>query len=592
MNRGRFATNNMTKPERKWVLIRLSKYILQHKLLILLVVIFSMASNICSLIGPYLSGRAIGVIEKGLKGSVDMAAVLKYAGTMLVLYIFSAVFAYALSITMINLTRRVVKQLRSDIFNKLSTLPVGYFDVHQTGDLLSRVSYDIDVLNTSMSTDIVQILASVITIVFSFSMMAAISLWLLIIFFFTIPLTVVMITYITRKTRPLFRKRSAKLGELNGFIEEMISGQKTLKAYNQEETFYNKFSECNADACKAYYNADYYGTITGPSVNSVNNLSLALTSAFGAILFLKGMLGMDNVASFVLYSRNFSGPINEIANIIGDLQSALSAGERIFKLLDEEPEPEDMPGAVKLDAARGNIKFKNVNFEYIPGRPIINNLSLDIKPGSKVAIVGPTGAGKTTIINLLMRFYDPQSGSVMLDGRDIRNIKRSDLRKSYTMVLQDTWLFQGTVFENISYGKDDANLEEVKRACKAAGISSYIESLPYKYDTVINDDATNISKGQKQLLTIARAMLLKSHLLIFDEATSNVDTCTEEQIQKAMGELMSGKTCFIIAHRLSTIRNSDMIIVVFDGKIAETGSHGELMQKNGIYAGMYNAQFV
>jgi len=589
----RFAESKLTKGEKKRILLRLIRYVMQYKHLLFVAVFFSILTNVCALIGPYLSGKAIGLLESVRDGgTLDMEKVLFYSAVMLVLYLLSALFAYLLTLAMVNLTRCVVKQMRSDVFRKLSILPVGYFDMHQTGDILSRMSYDIDVINTSLSTDIVQILSSVITIVVSFVMMIVISPKLMLVFAFTVPLMCVLITVITKKTRPLFRKRSAKLGELNGFVEEMISGQKTLKAYGQEDRSNERFAVENGEASKAYYNAEFFGTTVGPTTNFVNNLAMALVSVFGAVLYIGGGIGLDGIASFVLYSKKFSGPINEIANIIGDLQSALSAGERIFRLLDEDPEIDDVPDALPLTDVEGDVAFDHVDFAYVADKPVIEDLSLNIEKGSRVAIVGPTGAGKTTIINLLMRFYDPQSGRILLDGKDLRSLKRADLRKSYTMVLQDTWLFQGTIYENIAYGKEGATLEDVKRVCRAAGIDSYVESLPDGYDTLINDDATNISKGQKQLLTIARAMLVDSHLLIFDEATSNVDTCTEEQIQKAMNGIMEGKTNFIIAHRLSTVRHADVILVVFDGRIVETGSHEELMELGGIYAGMYNAQFI
>ena len=383
----------------------------------------------------------------------------------------------------------------------------------------------------------------------------------------------------------------AELGELNGFVEEVTSGQRTTKAYHREEVMIGRFDEKNKEAVDAYCNADYYACVMGPSVNFVNNFSLALISVFGALLYMGGAISLGNISSFVLYSRKFSGPINEFANLLAEMQSAFSAAERVFRLLDEEPEPADAPGAAELSHVQGDVALKNVRFGYEPDQIVLSNLSLNAPRGSVTAIVGPTGAGKTTIINLLMRFYDAQSGAITVDCRSIYGVTRKSLRLAYTMVLQDTWLFHGTVFENLAYGREDATMEKVVAAAKAARIHDTIMSLPDGYDTVLTDNGSNISKGQKQLLTIARAMLLDSPMLILDEATSNVDTQTERRIQDAMLRLMEGRTCFVIAHRLSTIQNADRILVVNGGDIVEQGTHRELMQRNGFYAELYHSQF-
>ena len=576
--------------DRKKVLLRLWTYIYAHKWMALGAVLLTVASNLLALLGPMLSGAAIDAI--GIEpGQADFPTVFFYCGLMIVFYAVSSLLSYILSILMIQLSQKIVFQMRQQVFDRLTQLPVRYFDGHQTGDIVSRISYDIDTVNASLSNDLLQIAASVITVVGSFIMMVAISPVLVLVFVITIPMSILFTRYMTKKVRPLFRQRSVKLGEMNGFVEEVITGQKTTKAYHQEETMVSRFDERNKAAVDAYYNADYYGGMTGPSVNFINNLSLAFVSIFGAILFLWGNLSIGNLSSFVLYSRRFSGPINEVANIISELQSACAAAERVFRLIDEEPEPAAAPGAVAIQQVEGQVAMDHVKFGYNPGKTIIHDLSFTAPKGSLTAIVGPTGAGKTTLINLLMRFYDPQSGAITLDGRDIQQITRKSLRLSYAMVLQDTWLFTGTIFENLAYGKKGATLEEVQKAAKAARIHRYIMSLPKGYDTILDENGMNISQGQKQLLTIARAMLLDAKMLILDEATSNVDTRTEIQIQAAMRELMKGKTCFVIAHRLSTIQNADRILVVRDGDIVEQGTHSALMAQNGFYASLYNSQF-
>lgn len=579
------------KPKnRKGTLIRLGKYMMRYIWLLLLALALTIGSNLFSLIGPTLSGYAIDAIEPGA-GHVEFDRVFYYAGLMVIFYVVSSLLSYLLSVLMIHISRKVVYRMRKDVFDRLLSLPVGYFDTHQTGDIISRISYDIDTINASLSNDLVQILATVITVIGAFGMMVVISPQLVMVFVFTVPLSIIMTKLITSKTRPLFRLRSRKLGELNGFVEEMISGQKTLKAYYQEANTIEKFDIKNEEAVEAYYRAEYFGSVTGPTVNFINNLSLSLISVFGALLYLAGSMTVGNISSFVLYSRKFSGPINEFANIISEFQSALAAAERVFLLIDEIPEPLDAEDAKELTSVEGNVRIEDVSFGYVEGNPIIRNLNLNADKGKLVAIVGPTGAGKTTLINLLMRFYDVGDGHIYVDNKDSSQVTRKSLRRSYAMVLQDTWLFEGSIFDNIAYGKEGATLEEVITAAKAAKIHSFIKRLPKGYETVLSDDGTNISKGQKQLMTIARAMLLESPMLILDEATSNVDTRTEIQIQQAMLKLMENKTCFVIAHRLSTIQHADVILVVNHGEIVEQGTHEELMQKKGFYHQLYRAQF-
>lgn len=570
--------------------LRLGQYMLHYKWLLTLALACTLGSNLFSLIGPRLTGYAIGAIEPG-RGAVDFGRVWYYAAWMAGFYVVSAAMSYGLQVLMLTISRKVVYRMRQDVFEKLMTLPVGYFDIHQTGDIISRISYDIDTLNASLSNDVVQLLTTVITVVGALVMMLTISPALVLVFVITVPLSVVMTRILTGKTRPLFRERSAKLGEMNGFVEEMITGQKTLKVYGREDYTIARFDRKNKSAVDAYYRAEYYGSIVGPCVNFVNNLSLSLISVFGALLYLAGSMSIGNISSFVLYSRKFSGPINEAANIMSELQSALAAAERVFRLLDEGPERRDVPDAEELAEVSGCVEAEHVDFGYLPGQTIIHDLSFQAQSGRLIAIVGPTGAGKTTLINLLMRFYDPQKGCIRVDGKENEALTRKSLRQAYAMVLQDTWLFYGTIAENLAYGKENATMEEVVAAAKAAHIHSFIKRLPQGYDTILTDEGTNISKGQKQLLTIARAMLLDAKMLILDEATSNVDTRTEQQIQKAMRKLMENKTCFVIAHRLSTIQNADLILVVKDGEIIEQGTHRQLMEQDSYYRHLYLAQY-
>ncbi len=573
----------------KYILKKLCYYVSQHWLRLALAVALTLLSNVLALIGPSLSGYAIDAIIG--PGQVNFERVFYYAGLMLIFYLASSALSYLISAVMVTTTQKIVFRMRQDAFESVSRLPVSYTDSHPIGDILSKLTYDIDTVSTSLSHDVVQILSSVVTVFGSLWMMIRLSPLLVLVFVVTIPLSIFLTKYITSRTRPLFHQRSRKLGELNGFVEEMVSGLKTTKAYHQEETMIARFDAKNNEAVDAYYRADYYGSITGPSVNFVNNLSMSFVSMFGALLFLFGRMSLGQISSFVLYSRRFSGPINEMANIVAELQSAFAAGDRVFRLIDEQPEPLDKPGAIALAGAEGDVELSHVAFGYDPEQIVLKDLSLHARPGSVTAIVGPTGAGKTTIINLLMRFYDRQGGDIRLDGHSIEDIQRGSLRSSYAMVLQETWLFGGTVFENIAYGSPNATLEDVKRVARMAKIDHFIEQLPQGYDTVMLENGGNISKGQKQLMTIARAMLLDAHMLILDEATSNVDTQTEQRIQDAMIELMKDKTCFIIAHRLSTIQHADNILVVRDGDIVEQGTHEELMKKGGFYHQLYAAQF-
>jgi ATP-binding cassette subfamily B protein len=570
--------------------LRLLKYSMEFKYILFAVLVLCLISNVLSLFGPSLAGKAINEAAAGA-GKVNFKAVYGYAIKMLIFYVTSSLLSYIISVIMMHTGRHLARQLRKDVFDKLMSLPVSYYDRHQAGDIISRVSYDIDVVSTCFSTDIVQIMTNIVTVVGSLIMMLIISPPLVTITLITIPLAIAYTRYMGKKTRPLFCKRSAKYGQMNGFVEEMFSGQKTILAYAHEDAVIDDFDNINGEAADAFYQAEYYGMSTGPSVGFINNLGLSLICMFGSLLYLLGVVTVGQISSFILYSRKFSGPINEIANIVTELFSAISAAERVFRLLDETEEPEDEPDAIELTDIQGNVELDHISFGYIPGIKIIKDFSLEAKAGQTVAIVGPTGAGKTTLINLLMRFYDIDSGKIRLDGHDISTITRKSLRSAYAMVLQDTWVFNGTVYDNIAYGSSDATMEKVVEAAKAARIHSFIKRLPKGYNTVIGEDGGNISKGQKQMLTIARAFLYDAPILILDEATSNVDTTTEKLIQDAMLRLMKGRTCFVIAHRLSTIQNADHIIVMNNGQIIEDGNHESLMNSKGFYYKLYESQF-
>ncbi len=574
----------------KGTLLKLFSYMGKYKFAFFGIIVLSLVSNVLGLLGPNFAGSAINEAAAGV-GKVNFDRVFYYAALMLGVYILSSVMAIVISIMMTRVSRRISENMRQDVFEKLLRMPVGYFDQNQAGDIISRVSYDIDVIGTCIATDVTQILTSIVTVAGSLIMMIVISPLLSLTALVTIPIAIGYTVRMKKVTQPLYSKRSKSYGKLNGFVEEMFSGQKTIQAYAYEEKVEERFDKINYDAADIYREAEHYGCTIGPTVNVVNNLGLALVAIFGAFLYMYRLIALGQISSFVLYSRKFSGPINEIANIMNELYSALSAAERVFELLGSEEEAADIENAVELENAHGDVEMQHVNFGYLPGKTIIHDLNLKADAGKLIAIVGPTGAGKTTIINLLMRFYDVDSGCILVDEKEIKEYRRKSLRGAYAMVLQDTWVFNGTIFDNIAYGKENATREEVIAVAKAAHIHSFIMRLPQGYDTIISEDGGNISKGQKQLLTIARAMLYESRILILDEATSNVDTNTERRIQKAMRELMKDKTCFVIAHRLSTIKGADRILVANHGDVIEQGTHESLMESKGFYYSLYRAQF-
>ena len=574
----------------KGTLIKLYKTLLPFKVLIIFVVALSIFSCVLSLLGPYFCGEAINEVEKG-PGMIDFSIVWKWAVMMLVSYLFSEVVYLTINLIMVSVSKKTGYILRKECFEKLHRLPVSVFDDNSAGDILSRISYDVDVVATSIQTDISQIITTIITVLGSFFMMLKISLPLSCITMVTLPVTIIYTIHIKGITRPLYSKRSEKYGEMNGFVEEMFSGEKTIQAYSYEENVSKEYAKINKEASDAYFNADVRGVTIGPTMGMMNNLSLALNGMIGSILYMFSFATLGQLSSFILYSRKFAGPINELSNIMNEIFSALSAAERIYSFLGMKEDPEDASDAIELTSGEGRVELRDVSFSYSTEKEILHSVSFSTEKGKTLAIVGETGAGKTTIINLLMRFYRPQGGKILIDGIDSAKLTDRSLRSQFAMVLQDTWLFRGTVLENIAYGREDATREEVVEAAKKAGIHHFITTLEKGYDTVISENGGNISKGQKQLLTIARALLSKAPVLILDEATSNVDTSTEKKVQKAMTALMKGRTAIVIAHRLSTIENADEIIVMSHGSVVEKGTHSSLLEKKGAYYNLYRSQF-
>ena len=578
------------KQSRRHTLLRLWRFLRPHGLSLLLTALLLVLANLLTLALPLFSGWAVDAI--GLKaGHVDFSGVLRSCGGMAACCLLAAALNYLVSSRLIQIGQAVSYDLRKAAFQRMTELPVQYFDTHPSGDLISRICYDVDKVNTSLSTDLLQICTSVLTVAGSFVMLLWLSPTLSVVFFVTVPLSILLTSVQMKRMHPLFRRRSRELGALNGFAEERIGRQRAIRTYGVEAADQRQFEARNDQASQAYYEADCASAALGPSVNFINNLSLAAISVFGAMLYLGGSLSFGTLSSFVLYSRKFSGPIREAADLLGDLQASVAAAERILDLLDEPPEPADGPEAREPAHLRGDLSFRHISFQYIPGQPVLRDFCAEIPAGKMVAVVGPTGSGKTTLVSLLLRFYTPQEGSILLDGLPLSAYTRDGLRRRMAMVLQDTWLFGGTVAENIAYGTPGATREQIAEAAKAACIHRFICSLPEGYDTVLTDEGAGISKGQRQLLAIARCFLSQADLVILDEATSDVDTETEEQIRAALERLRQGRTCFVIAHRLATVRNADQILVMSDGRVAEAGTHQELLAAGGLYARLYQAQF-
>nr|WP_325300377.1 ABC transporter ATP-binding protein [uncultured Oscillibacter sp.] len=573
---------------KKHVLTRLGRFLRPYGLPFLLLLVLLMAGNLLSLAAPLLSGRAMDAV--GIRaGGVDFPGVFRNCAGMLGCYALSSLLNYVVSSRLIRTAQAVSHDLRKAAFDHMSELPVDYFDTHPAGDLISRVCYDVDTVNATLSTDLLQLGTSVFTVAGSFLMLLILSPRLTLVFLVTVPLSAALTRFQMKRIHPLFRLRSKELGALNGFAEERMGCRRSIRTYGVEEADLRLFDARNGAASQAYYDADRASAALGPSVNFINNISLTAVSVFGALLYLGGGLSLGSLSSFVLYSRKFSGPIREAANLLAELQASAAAAERVLDLLDEEPEAADPPEALLVKHLEGDIRFDRVTFGYDPARPVLRNFTAHIPAGSLAAVVGPTGAGKTTLVSLLLRFYRPQSGTITVDGIPLDTYSRDGLRRRLALVLQDTWLFGGTIAENIAYGAPGTSREQIVEAAKAARIHRFISSLPQGYDTVLTGEV--VSKGQKQLLAIARCLLTDADVVILDEATSNVDTETEGEISLAMERLRQGRTCFVIAHRLATIRGADLILVLDQGGAAESGTHRELLAAGGVYAQLYAAQF-
>ena len=566
------------------------KSIKKYRFPILMSIILTVGSAILGLFIPKILGDMTTIAVDSYP-DLDWSALGGKAILIICLFCASSLLGYGQAYILAVVSAKYTKDLREQILEKISKLPISYFDKHQYGDTLSRMSNDVDVLTTSMSQEIADVSMSVTTLIGVMIIMLTISVPLSLISFIVVPLSVAVVGQIMRFAQKYFREQQKTLGVLNSEIEEDYSGQIVIKSNSYEDTAMEEFNKVNEKLTMVSRRAQIFSSLSFPVTHIFTNLGYVAICALGGVFVVQGQITIGNIQAFIQYVSRFNRPITEIASTTSTLQSLLAASERIFEFLNEKEEQPDIEPAKKIESVKGAVEFHNVNFGYVPERPIIRDFSVKVKPGMKVAIVGPTGAGKTTIINLLMRFYEPDSGYISIDGVPTREMKRADVRKLFGMVLQDTWLFSGTVEENLRYGKLNASLDEIKKAAKASNVNHIIEALPKTYHSEISEDSDNISAGEKQLITIARAMVANPPMMILDEATSNVDTRTEQLIQDSFEKLTSGRTSFVIAHRLSTIRNSDLILVMKDGAIVEQGSHEQLLKLNGFYAELYNSQF-
>ena len=596
MGGGRFAPGE--KPKNfKSSIKKLVKYLGAYKIAIFIVMILAAAATLFSVAGPKIMAKATNALFDGLMskiagtGGIDFSYIGKILLFTLGLYTFSSAVSFAQGWIMTGISQKISYRLRKDISEKIGRMPMSYFESRTYGEVLSRITNDVDTLGTTLNQSITQIITSVATLVGTLIMMLSISPLMTLISLIILPISAFLLSAVIKKSQKYFRTQQEYLGHINGIVEETYSGHTVVQAYNKEQETVDEFCSVNNVLYSSAWKAQFLSGMMMPVMQFVGNMGYGGVAISGGLLAIKGVIGIGDIQAFIQYVKQFTQPIQQIAQVINQVQSMAAAAERVFEFLDEEEEEQSPADAVIPENVTGAVRFDHISFGYDPEKIIIGDFSADVKAGQKIAIVGPTGAGKTTIVKLLMRFYDVNSGTISLDGTDIRKIPRGRLRENFGMVLQDTWLFNGTIMENIRYGRLDATDEEVIAAAKAAHAHHFIKSLPNGYNMVLNEDASNVSQGQKQLLTIARAILSDSKVMILDEATSSVDTRTELLIQSAMDRLMSGRTSFIIAHRLSTIKNADIILVMKDGDIIEQGSHDDLIDKNGFYAQLYNSQF-
>jgi ATP-binding cassette subfamily B multidrug efflux pump len=587
----------------KGTALRLLRYFLPQKLLLIVVLITAIIGTVFNIVGPKILGLATTKLFEGLIAkfeayqrhlpipSIDFHYIATVLLILLGLYVISAIFMYIQQYVMAGVAQRTMYQLRKEVDEKLSRLPLKYFDSHTHGEIMSRIVNDMDNLSTTLQQSVTQLITSAVTLVGVLVMMLTISPLLSLIVLLTFPLSLFITMGIAKRSQEYFRRQQRSLGELNGHVEEMLAGHKIVKAFGHERQAIDEFDRRNEKLYDAGWRAQFVSGIIMPLMRFVGNIGYVFVAVVGSIMVTKNAIAIGDVQAFIQYAQQFTQPITMLANIANVIQSAMASAERLFELLDEQEEVPEAVDAKVIEHPEGAVQFEHVRFGYSPDNILMQDMNIDVQPGQMIAIVGPTGAGKTTLVNLLMRFYEVNGGRILVDGIDITEIKRGALRRMFGMVLQDTWLFNGTIRANIAYGREDATEQEIVRAAKAANADHFIRTLPEGYNTVLNEEASNISQGQKQLLTIARAFLADPEILILDEATSSVDTRTEIQIQRAMTELMKGRTSFVIAHRLSTIRDADLILVMNHGTIVEKGTHEELLAKNGFYADLYNSQF-